>query len=300
MKLIRNPLCIILLLLFSCDKNAVPPESSSLYFPAGRSFLGGSDIKVFINEMVYTPQTVFDSCGGYWFKIPETDLPASGKIRVEYTRRKGPVSLFKEERADKEKWLSPSGFIDVTNEAIKSKSLELTKNYDTNVVKAKQLQKFVAQYVHLNIYKDSFLEKASRTLDLGYGSCMNYSRLFVALCRASNIPARSVWGVIYGYNNDNIYDYHHQWAEVLDENGYWHQADFSYSSNFDVNDIRYLDLVYAPEENILIEKRVSDEFKIGTVQYFDNFPATLTGKLGFELEENKSPDYMKVSYTYKF
>jgi hypothetical protein len=81
---------------------------------------------------------------------------------------------------------------------------------------------------------------------------MNFSRLYVALCRASDIPARTVWGVVYGYNDDNIYDYHHQWAEVMDESGYWHPCDFNYTTDFDLNDIRYLDLIYAAEVSWLL------------------------------------------------
>ena len=38
---------------------------------------------------------------------------------------------------------------------------------------------------------------------------------------------------------------HHQWAESLNDSDYWHAADFGYTIDFDLNDIRYLDLIYA-------------------------------------------------------
>lgn len=122
----------------------------------------------------------------------------------------------------------------------------------------------------------------------------------VALCRGVNIPARTIWGVVYDHDGGNIYDYHHQWTEVLDDNGYWHPADFTYTTNFDLNDIRYLDLIYAPEENTIIKNRLSEEIKVGNVKYFDNYPASLTGRLGFELVENKRPEYMTIKYTFEF
>lgn len=122
----------------------------------------------------------------------------------------------------------------------------------------------------------------------------------VALCRGVNIPARTIWGVVYDHDGGNIYDYHHQWTEVLDDNGYWHPADFTYTTNFDLNDIRYLDLIYAPEENTIIKNRLSEEIKVGNVKYFNNYPASLTGRLGFELVENKRPEYMTIKYTFEF
>jgi hypothetical protein len=39
---------------------------------------------------------------------------------------------------------------------------------------------------------------------------------------------------------------------------------------------------------------------VGNVKYFDNYPASLTGRLGFELVENKPPEYMTIKYTFEF
>jgi hypothetical protein len=285
---------------FGCKKDNHATEVPYLLFPAGRSFLGSSEINVYINDIEFKPDTIFDSCGGYWFKIPKAVLPSSGKVYIQYTRKKGEITLFKKTSEDNKDWTCESNYIDCNNNKIKNKAIELTKNYRTNIDKAKQIQNYVISHLRLNIYKNSFLENASRTDELGYGTCMNFSRLFVALCRSVNIPARSVWGILYGYNNDNIYDYHHQWAEISDESGYWHQADFTYTTNFDLNDIRYLDLIYAAEENSMIKNRISDEIKIGNVEYFNNYPASLSGRLGFELQEDARPDYMIVKYIYEF
>lgn len=152
----------------------------------------------------------------------------------------------------------------------------------------------------MNICKDSFLEKASKTYELGYGSCMNFSRLYIALCRAANIPARSVWGVVYGYNNDKIYDYHHQWAEIVDESGCWHQCDFNYTTNFDLNDIRYLDLIYAAEENTIIQNQGLYTIMFNNLKYYNNYPVTLNARLGFMLVSDNRPNSMLVEYIYNY
>ena len=151
----------------------------------------------------------------------------------------------------------------------------------------------------MNIYKDSFLDKASKTYELGYGTCMNFSRLYVALCRAAKIPARTIWGIVYGYNDDNIYDYHHQWAEILDESGYWHPSDFNYTTSFNLNDVRYLDLIYAAEENTMIQNRGSYEIMFENLKYYNDYPVTLTANLGFELISDNRPDSMTVKYKYQ-
>jgi hypothetical protein len=39
---------------------------------------------------------------------------------------------------------------------------------------------------------------------------------------------------------------------------------------------------------------------LGEVKYFNDYPATLTGRLGFELLEDERPEYMTVEYSYKF
>ena len=291
---------LIVALHWSCEQYTIEMQDEMMVFPIGRSWLGESEIKVFLDETEIHPEIIYDSCGGYWLQISDSDIPESGLIKIQFDRKKEELEFFEESQVNKQEWLSPSHYIDSDNETLRSKAIELTKDLKSGMEKAKRIQQFVINHITLNIYKDSFLEKASKTYELGYGTCMNFSRLYVALCRAAGIPARTIWGIIYGYNNDNIYDYHHQWAEVLDDSDAWHPADFGYTTYFDLNDIRYLDLIYAAEENTLIQSRENQTIILKELQYFNNYPVTLTGRLGFHLIEDKRPSSMKVEYSYRY
>jgi hypothetical protein len=65
-----------------------------------------------------------------------------------------------------------------------------------------------------------------------------------------------------------------------------------------LNDIRYLDLIYAAEENALIQDRDRYDIILEDLHYYDDYPVTLTGRLGFELVDDFRPDSMIVEYSY--
>jgi hypothetical protein len=231
--------------LSSCEDLPVGHDSDVLSFPVGRSFLSASTVKVTIAEEEYQTNFEFDQCGGYWVHIPKSDLKPGDNINIRFARKREELELFSEMVGDKEAWVSPSLYIDSDNEKLIAKALELTEGVSGHVEMAKRIQVYVVGHVYLKVYFDASLDKASITDELGYGTCMNSSRVFVALCRAVNIPARSVWGVVNAHNDIGGYNNHHQWAEMLDESGFWHPMDFGYTTYFDLNDIRYTDLLYA-------------------------------------------------------
>jgi hypothetical protein len=129
---------------------------------------------------------------------------------------------------------------------------------------------------------------------------MNCSRLFVALCRAVNIPARTVWGVVHAHDGIGGYNNHHQWAEMLDEDGFWHPADFGYTTYFNLNDIRYLDLLYAAEENTIIKNRSDYHLMFEDMRYSNDHPTPTYGKIRFRLLNDSRPDSMVVEYSYNY
>lgn len=287
------------LIIFSGCEKENDHKSDILIFPVGRSFLNSSTVDIKVGDQEYQAGYVSDSCGGYWLQIKKSDLSGNDDISITITRKNESPELFSESAGQRADWMNPSYYIDSDNEIIILKAAELTTGITSDIEKALVIQQFVIGHVRMKQYKDSFLDKASETYELGYGTCMNFSRLFVALCRAASIPARTIWGVVYGHNDDSIYDYHHQWAEMMDPDGYWHPLDFNYTTNFNLNDVRYLDLIYAAEENSVVKNRELYDMMIENLNYYNDYPVTLTAHLGFNLISDNRPDSMVVGFKYE-
>ena len=289
-----------LLTVWSCEKLPLGHDSDVLAIPVGRSFHHGSSVDIRISGELYEPDFVFDSCGGYWVFIHKSRLTSGDELKIRFTRRNQELTLFPEIVGDKVDWVSPSLYIDSDHEVIASKAAELCEGLSTRLEKGKMIHNYVYNHVGLKIYRDASLDKASLTEELGYGTCMNASRLFVALCRAVDVPARTVWGIVNAHDEIGGYNNHHQWAESLDDSGYWHVADFGYTIDFDLNDIRYLDLIYAAEENTILQNRKDYHIIFEDMIWTNNYPTVPDGKIYFRLNSDNRPDSMVVEYSYDY
>ena len=193
-------------------------------------------------------------------------------------------------------WLAPSRYIDADDAALVRAALDAAGPYAGMLDRAAAIQAFVATSLEYREYDGHPLAEASETLRLGYGTCVNHARLFVALSRAAGIPARTVWGVVH---SDGVYDYHHEWAEVCDEHGRWHQLDPLYPAAFDLDSAEYLDLVYAPEENPLNPFDVSTTALAETDHIaYDTSHVPCDGRLGFVLVERDELGWFVIENTY--
>jgi hypothetical protein len=273
------------LLVTSCASESA---SHSLLIPVGRSaVVEGNNVQILIDDEPYKPQVAYDNYGGYWVEIPY-DPQINSKVLLHITIKQKQPGLYHEESEDREKWLSPSELIDSDNPALITQAGQLTLDRNTAIEKARNIQDFVIHHLEFKIYRNHFNYSASDTYKMGYGTCVNYARLFVALCQAADVPARTVWGIIY---IDGLYDYHHEWVEILDEDGYWHPLDLTFTTSFDLSDIRYLDLIYASEENPLYERSRSEQYSEDMTQIivYDTTSQPYDGRLGFRLVEENPP-----------
>jgi hypothetical protein len=97
---------------------------------------------------------------------------------------------------------------------------------------------------------------ALATYRRGTGTCQNYALLFVALCRAKGIPARTVHGInLPGelpIENEKIEDWSHSWAEIYLPNYGWVPADPIYLeySKIDLGELPTFRIVLAIGNNI--------------------------------------------------
>jgi hypothetical protein len=265
--------------------------SRSLLIPVGRTaVVGGNTFQVLLDSEPYDPQPTYDDYGGYWIEVPY-DPQDNSKVVLRFTINSEQKGLYHEESENIEKYLRPSTLVDSDNPALVEEAKQLTVNGGTAVEKARRIHEFVIGYLTFQPYSRHYLSSASDTYQMGYGTCVNYARLFVALSRAANVPARTVWGATF---NDGAYEHHHEWAEFLDDDGYWHPLDLSYTTSFDLSDINYLDLIYSSEENPLYEQSRSEQYSEDMTQFivYDTTAEPYDGRLGFTMVKNNSP----VSY----
>ena len=88
------------------------------------------------------------------------------------------------------KYLGASPYIEVRHRKIRDLEKELT---DPSLSDWEQIEKFY-DYVRENVeYRNGALKGALAALDDGYGDCEELTSLFIALCRAHGVPARTVW-----------------------------------------------------------------------------------------------------------
>lgn len=108
-------------------------------------------------------------------------------------------------------YLQPEDKVESTHPEITAKARELTAGLANNTEKARAIFAFVQQYITYggaNSNKGALSALRTRT-----GVCEDYAALFVALCRASGIPARIVYGQAANQNNGGFYG--HAWAEFF-------------------------------------------------------------------------------------
>ncbi|HEY2828051.1 MAG TPA: transglutaminase family protein [Pirellulales bacterium] len=135
------------------------------------------------------------------------------------------TSLFKQ--AAKEKlprdvasYLAPSPFIESTHPKITALAKEATED-KSDWEKVEAIYNTTREKIQ---YKNGPLKGALRGLIDGTGDCEELTSLFVALCRASNIPARTVW--VTGHCYPEFY--------LVDDNGkgYWFPCQAAGSAAF--------------------------------------------------------------------
>ena len=73
--------------------------------------------------------------------------------------------------------------------------------------------KKLSEWIIVNIDGSIYGGSAKETLERGNGACGSQSLLMAALCRASGIPARVVWGCMYTHFEGGSFG-HHGWNEV--------------------------------------------------------------------------------------
>ncbi len=111
---------------------------------------------------------------------------------------------------DIRKYLGDSPYIESRHAKIRSLAKEITQGKEGAWETVEAIYDYVREHVK---YQEGPLKGALRALQDGTGDCEELTSLFIALCRAANIPARTVWVPGHCYPEFYLVD--------KDNNGYW-------------------------------------------------------------------------------
>ena len=147
-----------------------------------------------------------------------------GSFNVQHRRYQGEDALqFGKPQhftGDMQMYLQPEETIQSEDPEIKELALRLIEGSEDFWEAACRLSAWVAENIKGSINGGSALEALQR----GDGSCGPQSMLLAALCRASGIPARVVWGCVYTPEYGGSFG-HHGWTEVYMGDAGWIPVD---------------------------------------------------------------------------
>ncbi|MFO7907783.1 MAG: transglutaminase-like domain-containing protein [Planctomycetota bacterium] len=92
---------------------------------------------------------------------------------------------------DMRQYLRPSPYINSQDRVIMSAAKQVVSGKETGWSQAEAIYDWVRENVEYRF--DRKMKSARKALDDGYGDCEEMTSLFIAMCRAVNIPARAVW-----------------------------------------------------------------------------------------------------------
>ena len=147
------------------------------------------------------------------FHVIRNEIKAPTKVREEGVMPE-----------DINKYLEGSKMVAIDDGNVKTTAEEITKGAETNYDKARAIY----DWVIANMNRDNEVKGCGQgdvcaLLDTKAGKCTDINSVFVALCRASGIPAREVFGI--RINADDITGNQHCWCAFYLPGTGWYSAD---------------------------------------------------------------------------
>jgi transglutaminase-like putative cysteine protease len=147
-------------------------------------------------------------------------------VREEITQRNLPAKEPKWNRSDYSEYLLPTSRGPLDGE-VRKLADRITRGKPTNLEKARAIYDWTVE----NMYRDPNtkgcgLGDVCELLRKPGGKCTDISSVFIALCRASGVPAREVFSIRLGKKaEEDITTYQHCWAEFFVPGFGWVTAD---------------------------------------------------------------------------
>jgi transglutaminase-like putative cysteine protease len=237
---IAGGLALAIMSLSSCF---ITVHRDSLLVPVGRR--SAEEVSATVDAKPVAVRLEPDGSGGSWLGIPLRELRGKRKLTVRL-RISAPAASGPDAKLDDTRWTSPSALIDSDDPAVKAEAASLAAGRAGREGAARAILRF-AQGMEFRPSPGMHRKKASESLAEGGGICVNHSRVFIALCRAAGVPARSISGTLSGVGRDG----HHEWAEYRGDDGRWRPVDPV--ADFDLDggpaEPKHVDLVYDIESN---------------------------------------------------
>lgn len=162
--------------------------------------------------------------------VPRLDFGEQAEVTITYeiTRRIKPVppdtTIFKipqKMTSAVRQYLTNSPMIECRHSKIRMRAKEITADEETAWEKIEAIHAWVTENIE---HTSSPLKGAAQTLAQGEGNHEDLAGLFIALCRASRVPARTVW--VPGYCYAEFY------LEGEDEQREWFPCEFKQKTVF--------------------------------------------------------------------
>jgi len=134
----------------------------------------------------------------------EKGFPAEPEDTKDYLEAKTTATQLR-------KYLLPSPYIESQDRRIQSIATEVSAGHETQWAKVSAIYDWVRENIRYKF--DTKIKTSVAAIDDGEGDCEELTSVFIALCRASNIPARAVW--VPGHCYPEFY------LEDKEGNGHW-------------------------------------------------------------------------------
>ncbi len=220
-------------------------NKTAIIYPIGRSSLIDSNVKYSLNNEEINLSILTGPCGGYWVNLSLEMISSDSIFSIHRTLSPGCTTFYHEENINRSAWIKSSLYIDSDEIIIRQVATNLTGSKTSVSEKAQAINSFVHEYIEYS--NDPELdENASQTYLSRKGRCRHFARLFVALCRSVDIPARTISGRL--LTDTSPYADYHLWTEFYDENNHWVPADPTHGY-FNFSNTRFLDLSFAKDQH---------------------------------------------------
>jgi transglutaminase-like putative cysteine protease len=150
-------------------------------------------------------------------------------------------------------YLSPTLYVQSHDPQIQKVARMLSEHTSDPWQNAKRMEQWVYDHISKKTRTVGFAS-AAEVLRTSEGDCTEHSVLLAALCRAANLPARGVIGLVYDDRADRFVE--HMWTEIhLDE---WYSLDAS-------NPAKFVDATHIPLATSTLDETVLRDVSAATL-----------------------------------